>query len=214
MEQSKAVLVNGKAGLRGQLASPLRAGQSDEQVQVRLDDGRQVIVPGELLVRQTDGSYYLPLSLTEVEQRYSLDSQQRDQEQLVLPVITEELEVHKRTVTSGGVRIKKLVSEREEVVDEPLLRDEVNVERVPVNQYLNEAASVRYEGDVMIIPVLEEVLVVEKRLLLKEELRVTRRQVTKSQPQTVTLRSEEVQVERLNPQSEWQANDKTSSAQL
>jgi len=56
---------------------------------------------------------------------------------------------------------------------------------------------VRHEGDTMIVPVLEEVLVVEKRLVLKEELRVTRRRVETREPQTVTLRREDVVVERF-----------------
>ena len=55
----------------------------------------------------------------------------------------------------------------------------------------------RSEEDTLIIPVLEEVLVVEKRLLLKEEVRITKREETHT-PQRVTLRREEAAVERIN----------------
>ena len=50
----------------------------------------------------------------------------------------------------------------------------------------------------MIIPLVEEVLVVERRLLLREELRITRRQETRSEAQTVTVRSEDVVIERFD----------------
>jgi stress response protein YsnF len=58
---------------------------------------------------------------------------------------------------------------------------------------------IRQEGDTMIVPILEEVLVVEKRLMLKEELRITTMRRTASEPQHFTLRSEEAIVERLEP---------------
>jgi stress response protein YsnF len=53
-----------------------------------------------------------------------------------------------------------------------------------------------------IIPLVEEVLVVEKRLLLREEIRVTRRQSAEKFHEVYTLQSEEVHVERdgdINP---------------
>jgi stress response protein YsnF len=93
------------------------------------------------------------------------------------------------------------VKEREEVVEEPLLREEVVVEHVPINR-LWEVGSVpeaRYEGDTLILPVLEEVVVVEKRLMLKEELHIRRIQKTVQEPQHIMLRSEEVTVERIEP---------------
>ena len=50
----------------------------------------------------------------------------------------------------------------------------------------------------MIVPIMEEVLVIEKRLILKEELHIHKRRVETHQPQQVTLRREEVRVERLD----------------
>ena len=85
----------------------------------------------------------------------------------------------------------------------PLNQEEVMVERVTLNQYVDSPPPpVRYEGDTMIIPVLQEVAVVEKRLLLVEELRVTKRQVQKQETQQVSLRQEEVQVTRVNDEPE------------
>jgi uncharacterized protein (TIGR02271 family) len=114
----------------------------------------------------------------------------------VVPVIQETLEVHPSPVERGRVRIRKIVHEREEIVDPPLLHDEVVVERVPVNRVIEAPIAVRSEGDTLVIPLLEEVLVVEKRLLLKEEVRVTKRRAETHRPQRVTLRREEAVVER------------------
>jgi uncharacterized protein (TIGR02271 family) len=116
----------------------------------------------------------------------------------VIPVMQEELDVRTRRVeTDSGVRVSKAIEEREEVVDEALAREEVEVERVPMNVPVEAATGVRYEGDTMVIPIFEEVVVVEKRLMLKEEIRVTRRRSSFRSPQRVTLRREVPTVERI-----------------
>jgi uncharacterized protein (TIGR02271 family) len=69
---------------------------------------------------------------------------------------------------------------------------------VPINRVVDGPISVRSEEDTLVIPLLEEVLVVEKRLLLKEEVRITKRRVETHMPQRVTLRREEAVVERVN----------------
>jgi uncharacterized protein (TIGR02271 family) len=123
-----------------------------------------------------------------------------DAETHVIPVVEETLDIQKRRVETGGVRCTKVVREREELVDEPLIRDEVIVKRLAVNCVVESPPAVRQEGNSIIIPVLEEILVVEKRLILKEELHITTRRVEAHTPQTVTVRSEEVIVERRTPQ--------------
>jgi uncharacterized protein (TIGR02271 family) len=82
------------------------------------------------------------------------------------------------------------------------LHDEVVVERVPINRVVEGPVSVRSEEDTLVIPLLEEVLVVEKRLLLKEEIRITKQRVETHAPQRVTLRREEAVVERINPKGD------------
>lgn len=126
----------------------------------------------------------------------------RETEKVVIPVVEEQLRVGKRKVETGKVRITKRQVVREEVLDEPLMKEEVEVERVTINRPVNEPVSVRYEGSTMIVPVLEEVLFVEKRLILREELRVTMRQDMVREPQRVSLRSEEVKLERKNAKGE------------
>jgi len=117
----------------------------------------------------------------------------------VIPVIEEELQVSTRVVETGTVRINKKVHEEQVNVESPVVYDKLDIERIPINEYVETAPpAVRYEGETMIVPILEEVVVVEKRLVLREELRITRRQVQTTVSQPVTLRKEEVTVERID----------------
>ena len=115
----------------------------------------------------------------------------------IIPVIEEQIVVDKYVVERGKVRVSKRVSEHEEIVDEPLFHEEVRVERVPVNRVVETAPGVRNEGDTLVIPVVEERIFVEKRLILVEELRVNKKLVETHQPQKITLRKEEVEINRV-----------------
>jgi uncharacterized protein (TIGR02271 family) len=120
-------------------------------------------------------------------------------ETVTIPVVEEFLQVDRQTVVTGGVRIVKTVQERPEVVDEPVTTEEVTVERVPINRQIDRPVAVRHEGDTTIVPIFEEITVVEKRLMLKEELHITRRQVVTSHPRVISLQSETATVEHLEP---------------
>jgi len=116
----------------------------------------------------------------------------------VIPVVEEILDVRQRRVETGRVRITKIVHEREEEVNAPRVREEVTIERVTLNRMVDAPVPMRQEGDTLIIPLLEEVVVVEKRLMVKEELRITKRRIEEPASQQVMLRREEVIVERLD----------------
>jgi uncharacterized protein (TIGR02271 family) len=122
------------------------------------------------------------------------------EDQHVIPVAEEELKIGKQTRRSGVTRITKTVLEKTEVVDEPLMADEVQVERIPVNKFVEGPVPVREENETTIIPVLEEVLVTQKKILLKEELHIRKRIKTVHKPQKVLLRSEKAVVEHLQKQ--------------
>jgi uncharacterized protein (TIGR02271 family) len=109
----------------------------------------------------------------------------------------EELDVQKRTVETGTVRITKVVRERETLVDEPLLRENVAISRLPMQRVVEGPIPIREDNGTTIISVVEEVLVVEKRWMLREEIHIRKRRTETHQPQPITLRSEEVQVERV-----------------
>jgi uncharacterized protein (TIGR02271 family) len=168
---------------------------SRAEVPVSLEGGPQVWVPVRMLVREAEDRYAVPVALAELERRAGADPREPP---LVLPVIQEALDVRTRRVETGRVRIRKVVHEREELVDEPLVQEEVAIERVPVNRVVEGPIPVRSEGDTIIVSVLEEVLVVETRLLLTEELRITTRRTETHRPVTVTVRREDVTIERVD----------------
>lgn len=120
-----------------------------------------------------------------------------------LPVVEEQLRVDKKVVETGRVRVSKTVQEYTETLDLPLLHEEYEVQRIPVNQFVEvPPEALRKEGDAFVIPVLKEVLVTETRLLLVEEIRLTRRQVETRYTETVPLRREEVRIERQRDSSD------------
>jgi uncharacterized protein (TIGR02271 family) len=125
-------------------------------------------------------------------------------EEMRIPVVREEAVIHTREVERGGVRVHKTVNEREEVIEHPTMREDVDVERVSIGRVVEAMPQVREEGDTLIIPVLEEMLVVEKRLVLKEEIRVTRRRTTEVEQARVVLSEEQVTIERLDDRTAGQ----------
>jgi uncharacterized protein (TIGR02271 family) len=83
------------------------------------------------------------------------------------------------------VQVSRVVDSYREDIGVPLMREEVDIRRVPINEYVDEAPPIRYEDDRIIIPVVEEVLTVEKRLLVKEEVVVTKRRTQVADEQRV-----------------------------
>jgi uncharacterized protein (TIGR02271 family) len=115
----------------------------------------------------------------------------------VIPVIEEQLHIDKVWQETGRVQVSKTVTE--EAVDYalPLQQEEVIMERKPINQYIETAPPAsRYEGETLIIPVVKEVLVVEKKLMLVEELHITKRHSEQTVTGTEILRKESVTVTR------------------
>lgn len=191
-------------GARAQVVA-VDHGGDEAAALLRTERGRTVRVPANLLALGEDGTLRLTFSFellesdgTAPEAGADIDDASR---QTVIPVIEETPDIARRAVDTGsGVRVHKSVSTREETVDLPLMRDELSVERVPVGRIVprDDPPAARQEGDTWIVPVLEEVLVVERQLRLKEEVRITRQRRETRAPQTVSLRIEEVAVERFD----------------
>jgi uncharacterized protein (TIGR02271 family) len=130
-----------------------------------------------------------------------------------IPVHEERLRITRRAVQTDRVVLRKTVTEHEEPVDLSLRSETLSVERVPVNRVVASPPAVREEGDEMIVPVLEEIMVVETRLVLKEELRIRRIHATRTEHRTARLRREEVAVEHLGlaPSATTQAEENDMS---
>jgi len=173
--------VIGKGGLRGYILGPSET--QENAVDIALDDGREISVPVALLNRQADGAFRIDQELTEQE---------------VVPVVAEELKVGTRKRETGSVRVGKTVTERQETVSMPLTSERAQVRRVIIDKPVSETPPVRREGDTIIFPVVEEVAVVHKQLVLKEELHVSRRRTTEQHEEVVTLREEHPEVQRTD----------------
>lgn len=128
-------------------------------------------------------------------------SSQSLEETIVIPVQHEELHVNKKLTDTGkGLRILKSVEEETCVINELLMHDEITINHVSVDKILplENPPVARYDGNTLIVPVLEEVLVVEKRLRLKEEIHIQKRQREEHHEETIIVKSENVTVEHFD----------------
>ncbi len=174
-------------GVEGRVTAVTANGGGSPIAVVRFDDGAQVAVPPQMLAPGENGVFRLELAASHLAPA----------DDLVIPVVAEEIHIGTEQVTRGIVRVHKHVVTEEKTVDAAITAEEVVVARVPVNQFVEgDAPQVREEDGIVIIPVLEEVLVVEKRLLLREEVRLSKRMTSSNVPQTVVLRREVVDIER------------------
>jgi uncharacterized protein (TIGR02271 family) len=175
----------------------------DDGYEVRLEHGPVLRVPAELLEATATGGFMLHGSLAEFSAAATTSTATvKGDAQQTIPLAAETITVDKRLVTRGRVVVRKRVVTHDAVVDEPLEQEQVEVTRVPVNKLVEAAEPPRTEGDTTVIPLYEEVLVVEKRLVLTEELHVSKRRSEYRKPQEVALRREEAVVERQDAAAE------------
>lgn len=119
-----------------------------------------------------------------------------DQGERRIPIVQEEAFVGKRLVDTEHVRVRTSVEESAVLVRDTVAREHVEVRRVPVEREVVSAPAIREEGNVTIIPVLEERLVTEKRLFLVEEIHLVRTSRAETVELPTTLRRTRVDVDR------------------
>ena len=115
----------------------------------------------------------------------------------IIPLLAEEVEVTKQTVETGRVQVARVTHEREQLIDELLNHQTAEVERVPIGRHIDSMPAVREEDDTIVIPIVEEVLVIERRLFLKEEVHVRRVNSTERHQESVILRHHEAVITHL-----------------
>ena len=118
-----------------------------------------------------------------------------DPSTLTLPLYAEALVVARRKMQST-VRVATVTHEHEQLVDEALTHERVEIEHVPVGRTVEAVPPIREEGDTTIFPVVEEVVVVERRLVLKEEIHIRRLRSTDRHQEAVTLRTQDAVITR------------------
>lgn len=111
-------------------------------------------------------------------------------------MIEERARIDKKTVEQSVVAISTTIKHSHEVLTETLRHHEIDIRRVPVDRTVKEMPDVRQEGDVTVIPIVEERAVLVKHLVLVEELHVRRKAVEQIVRVPATVRATEVSVER------------------
>lgn len=117
-------------------------------------------------------------------------------QETVIPLISEQMQVGKQTVTTGKVRLHRDVESFTDSVTLPLTRTSWEIDRTPVGQLVAEKPEPRREEDVMIFPLVEERLVATREYFLIEEVRVRQVATTTERTATVELKRDVLTVER------------------
>jgi uncharacterized protein (TIGR02271 family) len=115
-----------------------------------------------------------------------------DSEELRLRRSEEELEAATREREVGAVRVRKRVRTDRERIVVPKKRVEVTIERVPVE---GDAAGSEISEDEIVVPIVEEEVVVEKRPVVKEEIRIRKDVVEETEIVEEDVRREEIDVD-------------------
>ena len=115
---------------------------------------------------------------------------------LVVPLHTEDLAVSRREVTGDTARVEIVTRERDQQIDEELTHQRIEIERIPIDRAVDAIPPVRQQGDTTIMSIVEEIVVVERRLILKAEVHVRRVRTTEHHRETVVLRDQDAVITR------------------
>jgi stress response protein YsnF len=133
-----------------------------------------------------------PLQQTQPADRASASNRREGD---TIPLIEETARIEKRS-TTATTRIHITVSEHDEAIEALLLRQDATIERVTIGTPIDTPPPTRREGDTIVVPILEERLVVEKRLFLKEELRIRIGETRHTATQAIRLKREHAEIVR------------------
>jgi stress response protein YsnF len=119
-----------------------------------------------------------------------------ENERHTLPVVEEQVTIRKGKRVTEALQAHTVTHEHEQPVEAELSVQAIEVERIPVGRFVDHPIPDRQEGDTTIISVIEEVATLDVRLKLVEEVRITRHTRTHAVADTVTVRRQDVIVER------------------
>lgn len=180
---------------------------------VRQEDGAQrYAFPLQVVgsIRQAEGQQFIQLDLDRAELRRYLigagaegaaagTTVARDAQTIRVPLASEELVTEVRPTERGTLRIHKGVEEVERGTEVPVQSEDVEIEHLSPEQYDPTTPT---QPDEWIIPVHEERLLIRKQTVVKEYLRIRKRQTTKQVPVRDTLRREYVELNERGPDGE------------
>ncbi len=119
-------------------------------------------------------------------------------DEIVVPVVAEEINAGAERVRTGSVRVHKTVQEHDEIIDQPLLEEKAEIRRVVKNEIVEGPLPVRHSEDTTVIPVVKEVLVVQKQFVLTEEIHIRKIRSEQRHQERVVVKEEHARVERLD----------------
>lgn len=181
-----SAIVTDREGVEGHLRA-FGSGAPRRAV-VALSGGVNVLVPADSLEPRGEGRFRTTAAFRELAREQAGS--------VTVPVLEEKLHTGTRTVTKG-FRAKKSVRTEQKRVELPAREQRVQVRHVPVGRFVDGPQPVRQEGDTTIVPLLEEVVVVEKRWMLREEVHITRSQEERLHSDEVALRHEDLTIEPI-----------------
>lgn len=116
----------------------------------------------------------------------------RERRETVLSLHAEKISAGKRRIVTGRTQVALVTRDQEEFVREVLAHDKVEIQRVPIGRALDHPPGLRQEGDTVVIPVMEEVLTINRQLILKEEIRIRRVRVSRLYQERIRVRRQDV----------------------
>jgi len=130
-----------------------------------------------------------------MDENEKVDKNDKD---VVIPIVREEAHAEAIPVVTGGVRVTKRVDSHDEIVEQELRKSNVEVKRVKTNRIVDGPQPVQRVGDTLVVPVVSEVLRVEKQWVVTEEIHITENQESETVQNKVTLNREEAEITRLD----------------
>ena len=146
---------------------------------------------GKILLKVRNGQDSL-----RIERGNDFSSKIMNADEQIIPLVEEQVVVGKRAVETGRVAVTTRVEMREQLVEAELLRDLVEVRRVPIEVEVTTMPRIVEDGDLTIISIVEERLVVEKRLFVIEEIHLRRVRSTEHVTQPVSLAVQRAEIVR------------------
>ena len=160
--------------------------------EIRLADGRTSRISTSILL-QASG---IEKSPAEPVPETVQELPSNEASEVVIPLVEERLQVGRRTVATGKIRLQKTVQEYTESLDEVLAVRSYDVERRILNQPVDAPPPVRQEGNVTIYSLVEEQMVLTRQLILKEEVHIVQRDTERRDTQVITLHKDHLTIER------------------
>lgn len=115
---------------------------------------------------------------------------------ITIPLSAEEISIGKVTSATERVRVTTHVTTQELEVAAARTTETLEIERVPIDREVTGPLEIRVEGDTTIVPVVEETIVLQKRYVLREEVRITKRRSEQVERLHVPVRRETAEITR------------------